>query len=64
MSRTRDEDEVPPMFNDEGNPTSIEDGSKSGASTGPTLEDLMRKLEKLTTENKKLREKVKGKKIK
>jgi hypothetical protein len=62
MSRTGDEDEVPPRFVDEGNPANIEDGFKSGASTGPTLEDLMRKLKKLTAENKKLRAKAKGKK--
>jgi hypothetical protein len=64
MSRARDEDEIPPKFDDKGNPINIDDGSKSGASTGPTLEDLMRKLEKLTTENKKLRAKAKCKKTK
>jgi hypothetical protein len=64
MSRTRDEDEFPPKFDDEGSPTSNCNGSKSGASVGPTLEDLMRQLEKLTTKNKKLRAKAKGKKTK
>jgi hypothetical protein len=48
MLRTGDEDAVPPKFDDEGNMTNIEDGSKLGASTGPTLEDLMTKVEKLT----------------
>jgi hypothetical protein len=48
MLRTGDENEVPPKFDDEGNPTNNEDGSKLGASVGPTLEDLMRRLEKLT----------------
>jgi hypothetical protein len=53
MLRTRDEDQFPLKFDDEGNPTKNDDGSKSGASTGPTLEELMRSLEKLTPENKK-----------
>jgi hypothetical protein len=35
-----------------------------GASNAPTLEDLMRRLEKLTAENKKLRAKARGKKTK
>jgi hypothetical protein len=64
MSRVRDEDEVPPKFDDEGNPTNNEDGSMSGASTGPTLEDHIRRLEKLMTENNKLRAKAKDKKTK
>jgi hypothetical protein len=42
MSRTGDEDEFPPKFDDEGNLTNNDNGSKSGASAGPTLEDLMR----------------------
>jgi hypothetical protein len=64
MSRTEDKDEFPPKFNDEGNPTNNDNGSKSGASVGPNLEDLMRQLEKIMTENKKLRAKAKGKKTK
>jgi hypothetical protein len=64
MSRNRDEDTVPPKFDDEGNSTNNEEGSKSGASMGPTLEELTRRLEKLMTENKKLRAKVKGMKTK
>jgi Flp pilus assembly protein TadB len=44
--------------------TNNEEGTKSGASTGLTLEELMRRLEKLTAENKKLRAKAKGKKTK
>jgi hypothetical protein len=35
-----------------------------GASNAPTLEDLMRRLEKLTAKNKKLRAKARGKKTK
>jgi hypothetical protein len=45
-------------------PPKNDDGSMSGASTGPTLEELMRRLEKLTRENKKWRAKPKGKKTK
>jgi hypothetical protein len=64
MSRTRRVDEVPPKFDEECNPIIIEQGSKTGASNASTLEDLMRQLEKLTAENKKLRAKAKGKKTK
>jgi hypothetical protein len=63
MSRTGEVDEIPPKF-DEGNPIIIEKGSKTGASNSSTWEDLMRQLEKLTTENKKLRAKWKCKKTK
>jgi hypothetical protein len=41
-----------------------EDGVNSEISTAPTLEELMRRLEKLTVENNKLRRKLKGKKTK
>jgi hypothetical protein len=61
MSRTGDEDEFPMKFDAEGNPTNNDNGSKLGAFVGPTLEDLMRRLEKLTTKNKKLRAKAEGK---
>jgi hypothetical protein len=64
MSRTGKEDEVPPWFDDENNTNNNQEDDKSGASRGPFLEDLMRRLEKLTAENKKLRAKAKGKKIK
>jgi hypothetical protein len=64
MSRNGDEDIVPSKFDDEGNLTNNEEGSKSGASTGPTLEKLTRRLEKLTAEKEKLRAKVRGKKTK
>jgi hypothetical protein len=51
-----DEIEVlPPNFDDNGNPLVVEEGSKA-----PTLEDLMKKLEKLKAKNMKL--KAKGKK--
>jgi hypothetical protein len=64
MSRTREIEEVPPKFDEKGNPIIIEEGSKTEASNAPTLEELMRRLEKLTAENKKLRAKAKVKKIK
>jgi hypothetical protein len=60
MSRTGEIEELPPNFNEEGNPIIIEEGSKMGASNAPTMEELMRRLEKLTTKNKKLRAKAKG----
>jgi hypothetical protein len=64
MLRTRKIEEVPPNFDEEGNPVSIEEGSKAEASNAPTLEELMRRLEMLTIENNKLRAKAKGKKTK
>jgi predicted RNase H-like nuclease (RuvC/YqgF family) len=64
MSRTGEIEEVLPKFIEEDNPIIIEEGSKMGASNATTLEDLMRQLEKLTTENKKLRAKAKSKKTK
>jgi hypothetical protein len=60
-SKAKDEGEVSPQqFNEDGNPVVVEEGSKLGTHKAPTLEDLMRKLEKLNAENKKLR--AKGKK--
>jgi hypothetical protein len=60
MSKAGDEGEVPPQqFDDDDNPVVVEEGSKSGSHKAPTLEDLMRKLEKLKAENKKLRAKEK-----
>jgi hypothetical protein len=41
-----------------------QENDKSRASGGPSLEDLIRRLEKLMAENNKLRRKAKGKKIK
>jgi hypothetical protein len=61
MLRTRKEGEVPPPQHDEDdNLIVVEEGSKSGSHKAPTLEDLMRKFEKLKAKNKKLR--TKGKK--
>jgi hypothetical protein len=60
MSKTEDEGQIPPQqFNEDSNPIVIEVGSKSGTSNTPTLEDLMKKLEKLKVENKKLKVKEK-----
>jgi hypothetical protein len=64
MSRIREIQEVPQKFDEEGNPITIEKGSKMGASNAPTLEDLMKRLEKLTIENNKLRRKIKSKRTK
>jgi hypothetical protein len=51
MSRTGEEDEVPQWFDDENNMNNNQEDDKLGASGGPSLEDLMRRLEKLTAEN-------------
>jgi hypothetical protein len=64
MSRTGEEDEVPPQFDDENNMNNDQEDDKLSASESPSLEDLMRRLEKLMTENNKLRRKAKGKKTK
>jgi hypothetical protein len=56
MSKVGDKVEVPPQqFDEDSNPVVVEEGSKSGPNKDPTLEYLMRKLEKLKAENKKLR---------
>jgi hypothetical protein len=52
------------MIHDENNTNNNQEDDKSGASRGPSLGDLMRRLEKFTAENKKLRAKVKDKKTK
>jgi hypothetical protein len=65
MSKTRKHDKVPPPpLGEDGNPIVGEDGVNTETSTAPTLEELMRRLEELTTENKKLRAKAKNKKTK
>jgi hypothetical protein len=61
VSKAREEIEVlPPQLDEDGNPIVIVEGSKSGTSKTPTLEDLRKMLDKLKAENKRL--KVKGKK--
>jgi archaellum component FlaC len=64
MSRTGNENEELSVFDDESNSNNNEEGSKIGASTDAKLEDLMKRLEKLTAEINKLRRKAKGKKTK
>jgi hypothetical protein len=64
MSITGDENEELPRFDDETNPNNNVKGSKMGASADATLEDLMRRLEKLTAKNNKLRRRAKDRKTK
>jgi hypothetical protein len=65
MPKTGKQSKVPPPPLDEGGiPIVGEDGANIETSTPPTLEELMRSLEELTTENKKLRAKAKNKKTK
>jgi hypothetical protein len=62
MLRNEDEDDASPRFDVEYTTNNNQDGAKSGASNAPTLEDLMRRLEKLTAKNNKLKRKAKGNK--
>jgi hypothetical protein len=64
MSRSKDEDDAILRVNDKSNANSSEESSKMRASTDAKLEDLMKRLEKLTAENNKLRRKVKAKRTK
>jgi predicted metal-dependent hydrolase len=59
-----DEDEATPTFDDKSNTNNNEEGSKMRASIDAKLEDLMKRLEKLTAENNKLRRKIKVKRLK
>jgi hypothetical protein len=61
MLRNGDEDDATLRFDDKSNSNNNEESSKTRASTDVKLEDLMKRLEKLTTENNKLRRKVKAK---
>jgi hypothetical protein len=64
MLKTEEDDQLPPpRFDEDSNTIAIDEGSKSGASNQPTLEDLMKNLEKLKAENKKLRAKEKKAKV-
>jgi predicted RNase H-like nuclease (RuvC/YqgF family) len=55
MSWFGEERKVPqPQLDEDGNQIVIEEGSELGTSKRPTLEDLMKKLEKLKAENKNL----------
>jgi chlorite dismutase len=64
MSRNGDEDDATPRFDDKSNTNNNEEGSKMRASIDAKLEDLMKRLEKLTAVNNKLRRKVKDKRTK
>jgi predicted RNase H-like nuclease (RuvC/YqgF family) len=65
MSKTGEQGKVPPPSLDEDdNPIVVEGGTNVETSTAPTLEELMRRVEELTVENKKLRAKAKNKKTK
>jgi hypothetical protein len=61
MYKTREQGKVPPSPLDKnGNPVVVEDGSNTETSTAPTVEELIKQLEKLNAEVKRL--KAKGKK--
>jgi septal ring factor EnvC (AmiA/AmiB activator) len=64
MPRNGDEDGATPRFDDKSNANNNEEGSKTRASTDAKMEDLMKRLEKLTAENNKLRRKVEAKRTK
>jgi hypothetical protein len=64
MSRNGDEDDATLRFDDKSNTNNSEESSMTRASTDAKLEDLMKRLENLTTENNKLRRKVKAKRTK
>jgi hypothetical protein len=64
MSRTGNDNEELPVFDDESNTNNNEEGPKMEASADPKLEDHMKRLEQLTTENNKLRRKAKAKRTK
>jgi hypothetical protein len=54
-----EDEKIMPRLDEDSNSIVVELGSKSGTSKTQTLEDLMKKLEKLKAENKRL--KAKGK---
>jgi hypothetical protein len=61
MSKTDEHGKVhPPPLDEDGKPIVVEDGSNTETSTTPIVEELMKKLEKLNAELKKL--KIKDKK--
>jgi hypothetical protein len=64
MLKTGEGDQLPPpRFDEDSNTIVVDEDSKSGASNQPTLEDLMKQLEKLKAENRKLRAKEKKAKV-
>jgi seryl-tRNA synthetase len=64
MSRNKDEDDATLRVDDKSNANNSEESSKTRVSTDVKLEDHMKKVEKLTAENNKLRKKVKAKRTK
>jgi septal ring factor EnvC (AmiA/AmiB activator) len=64
MSRNGDEDVTTLRLDDKSNTNNSEESSKTRVSTDAKLEDLMKRLEKLTAENNKLRRKIKAKRTK
>jgi uncharacterized small protein (DUF1192 family) len=63
MSKTREQGIVPPPpLDKDGNPIVVEDGSNTEISMAPTVEELMKQLEKLNAEVKRLKANKKGKK--
>jgi hypothetical protein len=64
MSMNGDEDDATLRFDDKSNTNNGEESSMTRASTDAKLEDLMKRLGKLTAENNKLRRKVKAKRTK
>jgi hypothetical protein len=58
---SRNEDDATLRFDDKCKTNNNEESSKIRASTDAKLKDLMKRLEKLTAENNKLRRKVKAK---
>jgi septal ring factor EnvC (AmiA/AmiB activator) len=64
MSRNGDEDDTILRFDDRSNTNNSEESSKTRASIDAKLEDLMKRLEKLTAKNNKLRRKVKVRRTK
>jgi hypothetical protein len=64
MSRNSNEDDATLRFDDKSNTNNNEESSKTRSSIDAKLEDLMKRLEKLTVENNMLRRKVKAKRTK
>jgi ribosome-associated translation inhibitor RaiA len=64
MLRNEDENDATLRFNDKSKANNSEESSKMRASIDAKLEDLMKRLEKLTAENNKIRRKVRAKRTK
>jgi hypothetical protein len=60
MCKTREQGKVlPPPLDEDGNPIVGEDDTNTEISMTPTLQELMKRLEELSVENKKLKAKAK-----